>query len=549
MPLLLYEPDVRHESIYVPHRHQRPLLLYNHDVDIVRFRGRFIAAWNANATPLEGVAGQFNYLSVSPDFRDWTPPVRPFCRDGGCENPVEDDNQWQPVFVNYRDESLFCAWCTVSGRRTFVSHSRDGVSWVNRDVAPKPLAVADEVVGFPTTHGLVTSDGAILIPCSLPGYDCQVHRTRYAGILISRDGGENWHWSQPIEGVNWSELGEDPAAHGGDTMILWEPVVFEEEGGLGLLVRNSTSQGDPYGHRNLPWQMILYAHSEDGGETWSRALPVEVNSTFSRMLAVSGWDSGQGMMMVHNDWDVAVPEPIPRDRYFMSLFVAPTCDPNLLLPGPCVQLEGGRGYYPNGFVTEGRLYLGYTYNNTIQGTVVHPLPDFSRPFLLPRQGRPGLRIESGRAFLTHPSSTLGVVLTPEMTRKGEFTLEFALTLDWLRDDSFPLLTLGGVSRLGSVLRVCHDGQCPAVKVRDGDEWVKAGDLPLGQSTRVSVQVGRSGFRVTVGETEKSVDFERPLLPKVAFGGLYEPSPWPMGEVFASGQVTLDLESIRVAGLG
>ena len=53
-----------------------PRMSYNHDSDITRFRGRYIAAWNANPeNPEEGRPGQLNYLSVSDDFQHWSQPV------------------------------------------------------------------------------------------------------------------------------------------------------------------------------------------------------------------------------------------------------------------------------------------------------------------------------------------------------------------------------------------------------------------------------------------------------------------------------------------
>ena len=86
-------------------------------MDIVKFKGKFFAAWNANEATGEDVPGQFNFLSVSDDFEHWSAPVRLFTRDAAAENPVETDNQWQPIFINWRDETLFCAWCDYNARK------------------------------------------------------------------------------------------------------------------------------------------------------------------------------------------------------------------------------------------------------------------------------------------------------------------------------------------------------------------------------------------------------------------------------------------------
>jgi hypothetical protein len=165
--LEIYRPTVRFADIYSPHPGVQPLLKYTHDVDIVKYKGRFFAAWHGNETQAEDVPGQFNFLSASDDFEHWSTPVKFLTRAGGCESPVESDNQWQPGFVNDRDETLFCAWCDLGARRTFIASSRDGVRWQNRAVATAPESLTGLVIGFPTNHGLRTSKGVIMFPCSL----------------------------------------------------------------------------------------------------------------------------------------------------------------------------------------------------------------------------------------------------------------------------------------------------------------------------------------------------------------------------------------------
>ena len=99
----------------------------------------------------EDVPGQYNFLSVSDDFEHWSAPVRLFTRDAAAENPVETDNQWQPIFINWRDETLFCAWCDYNARKTYIATSTDGVRWHNREVPTAPPSLAGQVVGFPPT--------------------------------------------------------------------------------------------------------------------------------------------------------------------------------------------------------------------------------------------------------------------------------------------------------------------------------------------------------------------------------------------------------------
>jgi hypothetical protein len=121
-----------------------------------------------------------------------------------------------------------------------------------------------------------------------------------------------------------------------------------------------------------------------------------------------------------------------------------------MLPGPLVQPESGRAFYPNGFIDGDTLKVGYTTgNNSMYSGILPQLPDFSRPFLLPRAGRPGLKIENGKAILTQASSSLGLVLTPELTRKENLSLQFEFKADLLYVHNYwTVLTLGGKTRDG-----------------------------------------------------------------------------------------------------
>ena len=547
--LTVYQPNVKYADIYFPHPAVRPLLRYNHDADIVKFKGRFIATWNANTVGKEGVPGQFNYLSVSDDFEHWTPAVQPFTQKGDSENPVEEDNQWQPSLINYHDETLFCAWCTFTHRKTFVSTSRDGVHWTNREVAGAPTSLEGQVVGFPTTHGLLSSKDVMMFPCSLPVAEEHfvVGHTRYAGILYSEDGGENWQWSEPIEAVDWSEIGVDPEVLGTDTIILWEPTLFEYvDGRIGLLIRNSTSQDNPErAPYDKPHYMILHAVSEDHGHTWSKARPIEVDSIWTRSFAISGVTSPEGLFMVMNDMNINVPEERAFSRYFLTLYCAPICEPDLFLPGPLVQPEGGIAFYPDGFVEDGRLYLAYTYPGGIHSSVVHPLPDFSEPFLLPRGGRSGLRIEGDTAFFGQKQSSLGLVLTAELTRKPRLRLAFDINVNRYTGAAFPILTLGGKTRQGTVIRAVYSEaeDSDVFQLRAGSQLVDVAKFRMKEWNHFEIEMTEEGFSISVNGSEGQ-SFRIPLLRKICFGGLYEPPEWPMGVSRAS-DVRLNLSSIVV----
>lgn len=542
----VYRPSVSHSDIYCFHPGADPVLKYTHDVDIVRFKGRFIAGWNANERPGEDNPGQFNYFATSDDFRAWSAPVRAFMSEAGAQCPVDSDNQWQPIFINYHDETLFCAWCDYNARRTFVSISSDGVHWRNTEVANAPPSLAGGVVGFPTNHGLLTGRDVMIFPCSLPPVEpkCQPGHTRYAALLLSDDEGNTWTWSEPIEALSWSETGEDPEEFGGETVYLWEPMVFERpDGSLGLLIRNSTAQHAPE-RPEKPHRMLLYSESSDHGRTWSRARTVELDTICSRNFAVSG--AGGGLLMVMNDHHAQVPQRIPHDRYSLALYCAPVCDPDLLLPGPLVQPAGGRAYYPNGFVEDRRMYLGFSYPRGLAASIVDPLPDFSSPFLLPRDGREGLEFADGDAILGQRQSSLGLVLTEELTRQRDLRLEFDLRVGHYDGQPRTVLTLGGKTRNGAIIEAAwsEGASADVLRVRVGDEAVDLGPLGTGSWTRMALRIGDDGFSATVDAAEPR-NFDVSLLRKICFGGLYEPPAWPRG-MTRRHDVRVRLDSIVVA---
>jgi hypothetical protein len=547
--LQIYQPKVETNSIYIPHPGRKPLFTYNHDSDLVCFKGRYFAVWNANTSGGENTPGQFNYLSVSSDGKVWSTPTPSFTAQGNAENAIELDNQWQPGFVNFHDEILFCAWCTFTGEKTFVSHSKDGTHWVNVEVPTAPRSLQGKVVGFPTTHGLLSRAGVIMFPCSLPVRGrFTTDTTRYAAILFSTDRGRTWEWSEPIEGVSFSDVGEDPKKFGGDIIALWEPSIWENhDGTFGLLVRNSTAQ-DPVTRPQRfekPHLMILTASSGDG-RRWSKARPIEVDSLCARMFAFSGATTPDDLQMVMNDWPTAWPERISSNRYFLALFCAPVSDPDLLLPGPVLQPTGGRAHYPNGFVQDGRLWISYTYNPGIHSSVVQPLPNYSAPFLLPRGGRTGLIISDQHAILQQRHSSLGLVLTAALTRQAMIRLEFSYAIMHYDGAPFTVLTVGGKTRRGLELAVRYDPKLAkeTVEVIAGSARRSiSGTLPPGEWNAVEFEIAGEDCRVRFNGSEWT-QIGVSLLRKISFGGLYKAPEWPIGVRRAS-DVRIALDSIRV----
>jgi hypothetical protein len=548
--LKIYRPKVKHAQIYNAHPSEKITLKYNHDVDIIKFKRRFFAAWNANQAGFEDVPGQFNFLSVSDDFEHWSRPTRMFTKEGAAINPVESDNQWQPNFINLDDKKLFCAWSDFVARRVFVATSEDGLRWQNHEVPNAPEKLRGIASGFPTNHGLITSRGTMLFPCSIPFTDtlrAAVGKTQYAGILISEDNGRKWTWSEPIEAVSWTQAGEDPADFGGEKITLWEPMLFEQaDGRIGLLIRNSTAQDNPE-RKEIPHRMLLYATSSDDGKTWTKARPVEVDTICSRNYALSGINSPDSLLMVMNDHNVRIPQRIPMDRYFLSLYIAPVSNPDLLLPGPVVQPPSGRAYYPNGFAADGKLYIAYTYPPGISCTVVESMPDFSRPFLLPREGRPGLRIENNMAYFNQRQSSLGLILTEQLTLQPSITLKFDISIMAYDGNELTILTLGGKTREGTSIRVQYNEAKKSdefqIRNKDGN-WSGIISFKLMEWYRFQIKLSSGSILISVNNsTGQKHDIS--VLRKICFGGLYVPPEWPLGTSQFVTDFRLKLDSIKV----
>lgn len=542
--LEVYAPRVRHGYIYCPHPGNKVPLQYNHDVDIVFFAGRYIAAWNANAAGSEGVPGQYNYVAYSDDFENWSEP-RPMFADERCINPIDDDSQWQPAFTISRSGVLFCAWCAHGRPQTYISSSRDGIHWENRAVQTAPDALRGKVLGFPTNHGLTLPDGRMIFPCSLPylfrledfpkdkhqsvtghDYTFWVRDTEYSGLLISDDDGENWHWSEPIRAADWAAFGEDPYERGTPFPTTWEPMVYEQDDGmLGLIVRNSTTQDTPI-RPDKPHQMLLYCQSADRGETFGQALPVSVDTVCSRSFALGGADAGGGMLMVHNDHWCRIPVPMSGDRFHLSLFAAPVPDPDLLLPGPVVQPENGWCSYPNGFVKDGRLHVAASYHGIAYG-IVEALPSFDAPFLMPRQGRDFLYAQDGIYTFQSRAATVGLVLSRAATEAESVTIDFRHQVRAYRGDQTTILTVGGKVDRGFLLIARYDeargSDVLAALLPDGTETVVTA-ISQGDWNEIGVTIARDTVQLLINGEAATLSIPG-VLRKVAFGGLYEPPLW------------------------
>lgn len=570
--LKIYQPVVTHTIINQVYTEWSPAMHYNHDADIAFFRGRYFCVWNANPEGKdEGYPGQYNYLSYSDDFRNWSVPVKAFASEGGAINPVDDDYQWQPNFINFHDEVLYCAWC-VSNKNpaVYISYSNDGIHWTNtkpEQQLPEQIHRIEKEqfyredsdsksghslnrtpeVAFPTNHGLLTKDERMLFPVSFPPL------TWESAALISEDKGKSWVWGNLTNLIKPSTFVPDPAIKFQSPFVkFWEPVFYEyENGDIGMIVRCvMNKQVDGFDDS----KSIFHAISKDGGYTFSSPVSVEVPTLSAREMIFRPEATGEALFMVANDWLKEVPMQL-RDRNNLSLYLAPVSDPDLLLPGPLVQQKGNTGHYPNGEIRDGKLCIAYSYGmkpRAIYGSRVEELPDFSEPFLLPRGGSPAVEFRrDGKAWFPETYSTLGLVLTEELTKQEILNLEFNIKITSVPNfypvhkphptvQGTTVLTVGGINRNGTVLRVINPLPPYDVQVRYKDKWHNIGQINLYDDLKVNFEIRENTFKISINDN-KAVEFQERLLRKISFGGLYlEPVVYP-----TNGTFELDLNTIKI----
>lgn len=572
----LIRVQVEHAVINQVYPGWSPRMRYNHDADITLFKGRYVAAWNANPDGLEeAYPGQLNYISVSDDFQNWSTPVAAFTSAGGAINPVDDDFQWQANFINYKDSVLFCAWC-VSGDNaaTYVSRSFDGINWENMkledpmpggyipDVAlqeknasrePDPRGhqslVRSLPVAFPGNHGLLTRDGTMLFMVGIPP------EIRQVAALISKDGGKSWKWGECTPLLPTEKYLKSPkkgnVEH--EYVNIWEPHSFEHpDGDIGMFIRVSGSMvNDGY----KADQMILYTESNDCGLTFSWPETVDVETVSSRHIAFSSSFSSSDLIMAANDWLPNFPVNL-RDRHYLSLYFSPVCDPDLLIPGPVIQQLGTTGHYPNGEVNDGEMIIAYSYGvqpRAIYASRITGFPDFTTPFFLERESRSLVQIdeETGIARFPETYSSLGFVLTEQLNHQNQLNLEFSLRLltvpafwpgqsDDEAVNGMTLLTVGATDRNNTGIRISRPIPPYHVEVLYENGWVKIAEAGLFEPLNFRLMISEDRFSVSFNDKEEFRGKGK-IQRKINFGGFYtDPVAYP-----SSGTFELDLKSVRV----
>ena len=564
-PYPVAEFSIEHAVINQVYPKWSPGMGYNHDADITLFKGRYIAAWNANPDiPEESRPGQLNYLSVSDDFKNWSVPVEPFTSKGGAINPADTTGmsfQWQPNFINHKNSTLFCAWCvTGPDAATYVSRSQDGVHWENvriTDPLPKSYdrTASPNATPFPSNHGLLTKSGTMLFPICLAPSAMPKGKPLQVCALISKDVGKSWHWGEFTPVLPLERFLKPSANNTGKRgeIHVWEPHFFEHpDGRIGLLVRVSNAAPEDGLTAD---QMILYAESKDGGVNFSYPRAVDIETISSRHQSFSMARSSTDLMLVANDWLPGYPRPL-RDRHFLAAYFSPVCDPDLLIPGPVIQQRGTTGHYPNGEINDGEMIIAYSYGvkpRAIYASRIKNLPDFRTPFFLRRESRPAVVInEADRvAYFPETFSSLGLVLTKDLTEQKQLTLEFAAKLLTVpafypgqsMDEAvngMTLLTIGAVDHHHTQIRVTRPLPPYHVEVLRDHKWVKVIEVALREPIRVSVEMTDEDCTVRVNDA-KSLTVSGKLNRKINFGGFYtDPIAYP-----SAGSFELDLKTVRV----
>ncbi len=265
--------------------------------------------------------------------------------------------------------------------------------------------------------------------------------------------------------------------------------------------------------------------------------------------------SPSDLLLAANDWLTGY-SPYPRDRHFLALYLSPVCDPDLLIPGPVIQKPGALGHYPNGEINDGELILSYSHGmkpRDLLACRIKGLPDFQDPFFLQRESRPKVEIDSATHTALFPEtfSSLGLVLTPQLSSAPQITLDFTARLLTMPNsypghspdeavNSLTLLTIGAVDHHHTRLRVTRPTPPYDLQLLKGNQWVKIAEVGLRQPIPIRITLTDSSYSVQVGESEP-VSMPGRLNRKINFGGFYTPPiAYP-----TTGTFELDLKSVRV----
>jgi hypothetical protein len=232
------------------------------------------------------------------------------------------------------------------------------------------------------------------------------------------------------------------------------------------------------------------------------------------------------------------------------------CDPDLLIPGPVIQQRGTTGHYPNGEINNGEMIISYSYGvkpRAIYASRVKGLPDFKTPFFLQRESRPAVVINDKTqvAYFPETFSSLGLVLTKELTEQKQLALEFAVKLMTVPSfypgqsndeavNGMTLLTIGAVDHHNTQIRVSRPLPPYHIEVLKGDKWVKLTEVGLHETIRFGVSMSDTDYSIRLNDG-KPLTLPGKLMRKINFGGFYtDPIAYP-----SAGTFELDLKSVQV----
>lgn len=380
----VYQPAIeRHFVLEAP----TSRLKYNHDSTLAWYGDRWYCLWNANEIAAEGKPGQLNYQATSLDGRTWSAPIPAFSSEEACTNPVPcpSGTQWQPTFLLAGTE-LWAMWCQNSRDEfngTYLSRLRaPGGRWENRrltwDGNPEPEVDGKRWRLFPTQNMVRLRCGRVLAPVTMIGPQATDLPTNLErgfwgnekrnSVLYSDDDGATWRVSpgtaQP--GRSWAQ---------------WEPTVWElPDGTVRMFARNndprSLAEGGP-----RPTEMLLEAHSHDGGATWTTSVPVPLETVCSRMHVIPA--GGDRYLMTHNDWPAG---RFVADRRNLALFSVRGSGTNFVA-GPGFTDQELCVCYPHLWLHDNAAWVSYSQGTGVRSIKVariSPLPNPYQYYLFPR---------------------------------------------------------------------------------------------------------------------------------------------------------------------
>jgi BNR repeat protein len=503
----VYEPEI--ERHFVVNTHAQDLK-YNHDSTIAWFGDRWFCLWNANEPPAEGDPGQLNYVSTSPDGRQWTTPKPAFTSAECSVNPIPcpKGTQWQPNLIVVDDE-LWAVWSQNSKDEyhgCYISKLTDpDGKWKNErllwDGNDRPLVDGKRWRLFPTQNPIRLKSGRVLAPITMmgsraadapPGLSNPWWAIEKRDSVLYTDDGHTWHVSSR-------------AVQPKRTWAQWEPTVWQLHDGTVMMFARNNDHRARQEEGPRPAEMLLWSKSTDDGKTWTPHEYVPLETVASRMHVMPS--GGDRFMMVHNDWPAG---QFVSDRINLALFFTRGAGIDFVA-GPGITGDELIVAYPQMWIHDGRLAVSYSQGRqyrSIKVAFVEPLPDPQHHYLFPRSNTPAgpapKQKEGTLAF--NGSQHLATRQTVELSND-------AFSLDaWLRNQgNGTLFDNRSTSPAGGILWGISGGR-PYVYLGTAEHNIRS-SLALESSrwtyTGVSIDNRRGTATFVVDDKSETVPFTAP----------------------------------------